>query len=158
MPQYETRMSESSNQFRVGNSPGYALFSLLLHGGAGLMLLLTFNVATFPMPEITLLALIWLALGIAAISDLRRSGVCRGPQSITRISISNRDRRWRFCRRSGQSFGPAVVTGGRVLGAALWLQLRDEPGQSAAICVPADAMSPRMYRRLRVAAREALGQ
>jgi hypothetical protein len=156
-------MSEFSNEYRVGNSPTYALFSIFLHGGAAAMLLLTAWAATFSMPGVAFIVLAWLALGISALRDLRNSGHWRGLDAIAQISISNprsaaQPANWRLCRRSGQSFGPALVTGGRVMDCAIWLHLRDEPGRRTVICVPADAMSPTMFRRLRVDACKALGQ
>jgi hypothetical protein len=156
-------MSEFSNEYRVGNSPTYALFSIFLHGGAAAMLLLTAFAATFSMPGVAFVVLAWLALGVGALRDLRSSGHWRGRNAIAQISISNprsasQRASWRLCRRSGQSFGPALVTGGRVMDCAIWLHLRDEPGRRAVICVPADAMSAAMFRRLRVAACKALGQ
>ena len=157
-PAHETRMSELSNEYRVGNSPAYALFSIILHGGAGLMLLLTGAQASTFVPASALIGLAWLTLGVAAIYDLRRTGVWRGHASIARISIADRDRSWWLCQRSGRWFGPALVTGGRVMGAVIWLRLCDESGHHRAICIPADAMSATMFRRLRVAAGKALGQ
>ena len=151
-------MSEPSNDYRVGNSSGYAWFCIALHVGAGAMVLLTGILETKSMFGLALVVLLWGTLAIAALSDLRHRGVWRGQQAIAHISISAIDQRWRLCQRSGQWFGPAVVTGGRVMNCAIWLHLRDGAGRRRVLCVAADAMSPQMFRRLRVAANGVLGQ
>ena len=151
-------MSEFSNEYRVGDSRGYAGCSVLLHAGAALMLLLTDVMAGLSLPAVAIVGFAWLTLVAAALHDLRRNGICRGGDAIAKIAISTADKRWRLCCRSGRLYGPAHVTAGRVMGAAIWLDLRDEPGRQEAICIPADAMSPQAFRRLRVAARRALGQ
>lgn len=156
-------MSAYSTEYRVNHSPAYAVFSIILHAGAGLMLLFAGPFTHSSMLASALIAVAWLTLVIAAVRDLRCSGVWRGPNAVTHISVTgprhaSRECAWRLDCRSGRSFGPALVTGGRVMGVVVWLQLRDRQGRREALCVPADAMSPRMFRHLRIAAIDALGQ
>lgn len=148
----------TNGEFRIGDSRGYAFVSCLLHGGAALMLLLTSAAVSVSVLGVGCIALAWATLGLIALIDFRCSGLYRGRNAPIVLRIAERERKWRVCRRSGQWFGPAVVTGGRNLGVVVWLHLRDELGRRQTICIPADAMNPLMFRRLRVAANEALGQ
>ncbi|MFT5173315.1 MAG: hypothetical protein ACI8W7_001490 [Gammaproteobacteria bacterium] len=156
-------MSAVSSEFRVGDSPGYAMFSIFLHGGAGLMLLLTGALTTSSSVGLCFIVLACCALLFATIRDLQHFGVCRGPDATIDISIGDSqgadfNANWRLTDRSGRCFGPAAVTGGRVLGAAVWLHLCDQAGRRQSICVPADAMNAQMFRRLRIAVNRALGR
>ena len=127
------------------------------------MLLLTEALTTSSAVGLGCIVLAWCALLFATMRDLQRFGVYRGPDATIDISIGesrggdgNAD--WRLRDRSGRCFGPAAVTGGRVLGVAVWLHLCDRAGRRRSICVPADAMNEAMFRRLRIAVNRALGQ
>ena len=149
-------MSESHNEYQVGDSIAYAWFCLALHGGAAVMMLFTAAGQSASLAGCVFLLCAWSALAIIAFDDLRRRGVKRGPQAVARISTAPSG--WRIGHRSGQWFGPATVTGGRVMSSAIWLHLSDQAGRREVLCVAADSMSETMFRRLRVAANQALGQ
>ncbi|MFT5446236.1 MAG: hypothetical protein ACI9DC_001398 [Gammaproteobacteria bacterium] len=151
-------MSESHNEYRVSDSIAYAWFCVALHGGAAAMMLLTVVAQSSNSAGFAFTLCVWGALAIVAFDDLRRRGVRRSPQAVARIRISTAPSGWHIGYCSGQWFGPAAVTGGRVLSRVIWLHLRDPSGRCEVLCIVADSMSETMFRRLRVSAKQALGQ
>lgn len=149
-------MSESHNEYQVGDSTAYAWFCAALHGGAAAMMLLTAAAQSASPVGFAFTLSVWSALAIVAFDDLRRRGVMRGPQAVVRISTTPSG--WRIGHCSGQWFGPAAVIGGRVMSSAIWLHLRDQSGRREVLCIAADSMSETMFRRLRVSAKQALEQ
>lgn len=151
-------MSESHSEYEVGDSIAYAWFCVALHCGAAAMMLLTAAAQSAGSLGFAFTLCVWGALAIVAFADLRRHGVKRGPQAVVRIRISTAPSAWRIGHGSGQWFGPAAVVGGRAMSSAIWLQLRDQSGRREVLCIAADSMSETMFRRLRVSAKQALGQ
>ena len=149
-------MSETHNEYQVGDSIAYTWFCVALHGGAAAMMQLTAAAQSAGSVGFAFTLCVWGALAVVAFDDLRRCGVRRGPQAVARISTAPSG--WRIGHCSGQWFGPAAVVGGRVMSSAIWLHLRDQAGPREVLCVAADSMSETMFRRLRVSAKQALGQ
>jgi hypothetical protein len=151
-------MSESHNEYQVGDSIAYACFSVALHGGGAVMLLMTAAAHDAGTAGVVALLCGWAVLTVLAFNDLRRHGIWRGPGAVARICASTTSTGWRIGHCSGQWFGPAALTGGRVMSRVIWLRLREPSGRREVLCVTADCMSETMFRRLRVSAKQALGQ
>jgi hypothetical protein len=137
------------NQFRIGRSAGYAALSTLLHLGAGAAVLVTLaRVSTVST------GLVLMLIALAWYRDLAAVAWRHTHDAVVLVEV--REGRWRLLRRTGQSFGPAVLEAYRGAAAGVLLVLRDGNGARARVLVPADALSAADLRRIRVHAHTAL--
>jgi hypothetical protein len=140
-------MSISDCEYHLRPSRRYVLLSVGLHSGAVLALWVS---GLGPGPALALTVVILAGL----IHDVRGTGLRRSRGAINSLQVQ--DGEFSFSRNDGSASGPARIRSGWVLGTAVLLCLVVAPWRRETVVVPADALSPEAFRRLRIAAGAAL--